>query len=357
MVRNPHYWKIDRKNQRLPYFDRLVFQFVSSEDAQALRFQAGESHLTDRLGAKNYALLERDLGRGAAGNYVLRDLGPGLHYNFLFFNLNHLSGKHPEIEAKQVWFENVAFRRAISAAIDRDGIVRLVYRGKASAVASHVTPGSHRWANRDLSPPRRSLDTARQLLSSAGFSWDEKGTLHDAAGEPVRFSIVTNSSNTERVQIATIIQADLGELGIQVQVTPIEFRALLRRVFESYDYEACILALGPGDVDPNSTIAALTSGGANHFWRLARDRPPPPWQVEIDRLMERQLVELDPAERKKLYDRVQRLVAENLPMIFLVSPNVLTGAAAGLGNFTPAILDHYTLWNVDELFWRSSPGR
>ena len=55
---------------------------------------------------------------------------------------------------------------------------------------------------------------------------------------------------------------------------------------------------------------------------------------------------------KRHYDRVQELVATNLPLIPLVSPNVLVGAKEGLGNFRPAILDPYVLWNAEELFWR-----
>jgi ABC-type transport system substrate-binding protein len=61
---------------------------------------------------------------------------------------------------------------------------------------------------------------------------------------------------------------------------------------------------------------------------------------------------LDVKERKRLYDRVQELVAENLPIVCLVSPNVLVGAQKGLGNFRPTVLDHHALWNVEELFWR-----
>jgi len=64
------------------------------------------------------------------------------------------------------------------------------------------------------------------------------------------------------------------------------------------------------------------------------------------------LTTVDGAARKRLYDRVQVLVAEDLPLIFLVSPNVLVGAHRSLGNFRPAVLDHHTLWNVEELFWR-----
>ena len=47
---------------------------------------------------------------------------------------------------------------------------------------------------------------------------------------------------------------------------------------------------------------------------------------------------------------------ENLPLIPLVSPNILVGARKDLGNFRPALLDHYTLWNVEELYWQRDAG-
>jgi ABC-type transport system substrate-binding protein len=72
-------------------------------------------------------------------------------------------------------------------------------------------------------------------------------------------------------------------------------------------------------------------------------------------LMESQMTTTDPAARKKLYDRVQQLAAENLPLIFLVSPNILVAAQSKVGNFRPAILEPYVLWNADQLFLRR-PG-
>ena len=222
MVRNPHYWKVDAKGRRLPYLDRLTFLFVASADAQAIRFQAGDTHLTNRLGAKSFRLLESEQARRG---YQLRDLGAGLNYAFLFFNLNDLTGKElPAVARKQAWFRQVAFRRAVSAAIDRAGIVRLVYQGRATPVASHVSAGNKLWHNAGLEPPKRSLVAARALLREAGFTWDEAGRLHEASGTAVEFSILTSSSNEERKEIATIVQADLGELGITVQVVPLEFR-------------------------------------------------------------------------------------------------------------------------------------
>ncbi len=357
LERNPHYWKVDREGRRLPYLEELVFLFVASEDAQALRFQTGETHLVDRLSAASFALLERQQRAGTIGA-TLHDLGPGLGYEFLFFNLNDLSGLGlPAIERKQRWFRALAFRRAVSAAIDRDGIVRLVYGGRATAIASHVSPGNKLWANSDLAPPERSLETARALLREAGFTWDGDGRLHDPDGEAVEFSLAASASNGDRQRMAAIIQDDLDQLGISVHVVPLEFRSLVDRVLRSFEYDACLFGLGAGDGDPSSGMAVWLSSGNHHFWHPRQSQPATVWEAEIDRLMRRQKVALDPRRRRQLTDRIQVLVAEHLPFIFLISPNVLVGARQDLGNFAPAVLEHSTLWNVDELFWRRDGAR
>jgi len=58
-------------------------------------------------------------------------------------------------------------------------------------------------------------------------------------------------------------------------------------------------------------------------------------------------------QRKKLYDRVQEILTENQPMIFLASPDVLVGAKKVIGNFHPAVLEPYVLWNVEQLYRRA----
>ena len=351
LERNPHYWKRDRKGQRLPYVDKLSFLFVGSTDAQALRFQAGETHLIERLDAESFTLLERGQRRDAG--YELRDLGPGLSYEFLFFNLNDLAGRGlGVIERKQRWFEQRAFRRALSSAIDRAGIVRLVYRGRATPIASHVSSGNKLWAHAGLPPPERSLATARELLRGAGFTWDDGGRLRDAKGETVELTLIASASNRERLATAAILQDDLDQLGVALRIVPLEFRSLIDRVLSSYDYEACLLGLGAGDGDPNAQLDVWQSSGGRHFWRLGQSRPATAWEAEIDGLLLEQKTALQLDRRKRLNDRIQELVADQQPFVFLISPHVLVGARKDLGNFAPAVLDHPTLWNAEELFWR-----
>lgn len=352
LERNPYYWKIDSDNHRLPYLDDLVFLFVGSEDAQVMRFVAGETDIINHLSAENYSLLNKEQGR--TGSQLI-DLGPSLEYNFLLFNLNDLGGKKLDAVArKQAWFRDLRFRQAVSAAVDRDSIVRLVYGSRGTALWSNVGPGNKLWANQQISHPQRSIENARQLLKSAGFSWNSSGQLLDAAGQVVEFSIVTSSSNSQRMKMATLLQDDLTHLGMQVHVVPLDFRAMLDRIFQSFDYEAAIMGLGGGDADPNPEMNVWLSSGSSHLWHLGESQPASDWEREIDRLMEEQMITMDYRRRKQLYDRVQELIAENLPFIFLATPNILVGAKPQVGNFHPAVLDHYTLWNAEQLYLRSS---
>jgi peptide/nickel transport system substrate-binding protein len=347
LERNPYYWKADRAGNQLPYLNEVMFLFVSSEDAQVIRFQSGETDILSRFSAENFAVLQK---QQSAKGYHLDDLGPGLEYNFLFFNLNDLAPKGlPEIAKKQAWFEDLRFRQAVSAAIDREGIVRLVYNGRATAIWDQVTPGNKLWLDQKVAHQAQSSDRARQLLQSAGFSWNN-GALVDPRGNPVEFSILTSSSNAQRTKIATIIQDDLNQLGMTVQVVPLEFHAMVDRLQNSYNYEAAVMGLVSGDADPTSEMNVWLSNGETHLWHPNQEKPATPWESEMDGLMQKQLVTLDYAKRKHLYDRVQDIVAEELPVICLVSPNILVGAANRVGNFRPAILVPYALWNVEQLY-------
>jgi len=347
---NPYYWKIDQHGNRLPYLREIVCLLISNPDAETMRFEAGETDVISRLSAAGYSTLEKyENARG----FRLYDIGPGLEYDFLFFNVNDLVSRPlGSITYKQTWFRQLAFRRAISMAIDREAIVRLVYQGRARAMWSHVTPGNKLWVNQEIPTGLHDATGARGILRNAGFFWRSDGRLIDPARKPVEFSILHNAGNVQQMQMATMIQADLKEIGIEAHAVPLEFRSMLDRIFKTYEYEAAIMALADGDADPNVEMNVWVSDGGTHVWDLTPKRKLEPWQEEVDRLMNEQLVTLDYPSRKRLYDRVQRLIWENLPVICLVGPDILVGAKKRIGNFHPAILRNHTLWNSEQLFLR-----
>ena len=353
LERNPFYWKSDSGGNRLPYLDELVFLFVPNADAQVLKFQSGETDMISQLGAENFSVLSRQ-----QNGYTVTDAGPGLEYNFLFFNLNDVDEKAPaDLQRKQKWFRDVKFRQAVSAAADREAIVRLVYQGRGAAIWGLVTPGNKRWGDANLAHPPRSLDRARNLLKEAGFSWtagpNGESTLQDSDGKPVEFSILTSSTNADRAKMAALLQDDLKQLGMRVQVVPLEFRSLLDRVTQTKEYDTCVMGIASYDADPNSDINVWLSSGGTHLWNPSQTHPATPWEAEIDRLIEDQMSARTFEQRKKLYDRAQEILAEYQPMIFLASPDILAGAKNSVGNFHPAVLEPYILWNVEQLYLKS----
>jgi len=347
LERNPNYWKTDSNGRHLPYLSELTFVFVPNEDAQLVKFQGGEIQLLDRVSADNFEVLKRE---GSAERSMC-DLGPGLEFIFLFFNQNELDdAKFRELSSKQTWFRNLSFRQAVSLAMDRESMARLVYGGMAAPIWGNVTPGNKLWMNVNVPTPKRSLEQARTLLRSADFSWDPKGRLLDAQKHPVSFTILVSSSNQQRSKLATIAQDDLAQLGMDVQVIPVEFRALVDRILNKRDYEAAIMNLVGGDVDPTTGMNLWLSGGETHLWHLGETKPATPWETEVDQLMQAQMESTDYLIRKREYDRVQQILSENLPFVFLLSPNILVGARTTVGNFHPVVLEPHAVWNADQLY-------
>jgi peptide/nickel transport system substrate-binding protein len=193
---------------------------------------------------------------------------------------------------------------------------------------------------------------AKQLLRDAGFSWNSNGSLNDGRGRPVEFSIMHNAGRAQQVQMATLIQQDLKDVGIKVNLVPLDFASLVDRVFNNFRYEAAIMTLADGDADPNSEMSVWRSNGATHIWKLQSAGLPDKWQQDIDRLMEEQMTTRERSRRKQIFDKVQELVWKHKPVIFLVSPDILAGASDRVGNFQPTVLSSYTLWNADRLFLR-----
>ncbi len=344
---------LDLKGNRLPYLDDLVYLFVQNADAQVLKFQSGETDVISQIGAENFTVLSRQ-----QYGYNMTDAGPGLEYYFLFFNLSEAGEKTPaEMLRKQKWFREVKFRQAVSAAVDREAIVRLVYQGRGAPLWGLVAPGNRRWGNEKLAHPARSLERARTLLKEAGFSWNNgpngESRLLDAEGKPVEFSILTSSSNANYPKMAALVQDDLRQLGMRVQVVPLEFRSLLDRVLQTKEFDACLLGLVSFDADPTADTNVWLSSGGSHLWNPSQAHPATAWEAEIDRLMEQQLAAPSYEQRKKLYDRLQEILAEEQPMIFLASPDILVGAKNVVGNFHPAVLEPYVLWNVEQLYLKN----
>jgi peptide/nickel transport system substrate-binding protein len=330
LERNPYFWRSPQ-----PYLDGIEFRFLPDEETQLAHFASGHLDLLNRLPPKAAHYLQ-------SRNLPVSDLGPSLEYNFICFNLT--PGKSKPV------FQNTAFRQALSAAVDRRGMSQVAFANRAAPIWNPVSPANTLWSLELLAKPNRDIALARQTLQKAGFRWDAQKRLLDQSGQPVEFSLLVSASSTERIQMANVAAADWKELGIDTRVVTLEFRSLLDRVTNTRQFDTVLLGLGGGDADPNPEMNVWLSSGSMHLWDPNQKQPRTDWEAELDGLMRRQMVTIDSKLRRTVYHRALRILEREQPMIFLVSPHVVTAQSGKVGGFKPAPLDHYTLWNAAELF-------
>jgi peptide/nickel transport system substrate-binding protein len=165
----------------------------------------------------------------------------------------------------------------------------------------------------------------------------------------VEFSIVTNAGNSFRERMAVLIQQDLQKIGIKVSVATLDFPSLIERISQSFNYDAAILGLTNVDLDPNEQMNVWLSSSENHQWNPSEKTPETAWEAEIDRLMRAQASTIDPRKRKESFDRVQAIVMEQAPFIYLVNKNALSAISASVHGASPVILRPQTYWNADQL--------
>jgi peptide/nickel transport system substrate-binding protein len=337
--RNPHYWKHDEAGRRLPYIDSVKLEIQSSRDIEMLKFTRNDIHLINSMDAEYFDRLSRT----TPGK--VRDAGPSLDWEQMWFNQTPGA---PIAAYKQEWFKSRKFRRAVSAAINRDDLCRVVYGGHAIPARGPVSPANKFWFDARL--PQTKLDTAYalQMLHEEGFR-SVGGKLVDHNGHPVEFSIITNSGNRSRERTAAMIQADLKAIGMTVNVVTLDFPALIQRISESFDYEAAMLGMTNVELDPNAQMNIWLSSSDAHAWSPRQKIPATPWEAEVDRLMRAQASARDDKLRKRDFDRVQEIIADQAPFIFLINKNALVGVSPMLDGVMPVATRPQTFWNIERL--------
>ncbi len=344
--KNPNYWKHDAKGQQLPYIDAVKLEIQANRDIELIKFTRDEIHLINSLDADYYdRLLQSSPGR-------VRDSGPSLDSEQMWFNQ---APKSPIPAYKLKWFQSRNFRVAISLAINRDDLCRVVYHNHATPAFGPVSSSNKFWFNSRLHPLRFDRRAALQLLGQDGFQFSS-GQLRDREGHAVEFSIVTSAGSRSRERMATMIQQDLRAIGLSVNVATLDFPSLIQRISEDFNYEAALLGLVNVELDPNSQMNVWLSSSEEHQWNPKQKTPATPWESEIDRLMRAQASTLNDQARKRFFDQVQEIVAEQQPFIYLVNKNALVAVSPLLRGAQPVAVRPQTYWNIEELNFASERG-
>jgi len=337
--RNPNYWKHDQAGRQLPYIDRVRLDIQQNRDIEALRLERGEIDFINSMNAESFEALK------AKAPQTVLDAGVGLDSEQMWFNQVPSA---PLPDYKKAWFTSTGFRSAVSSAIHRDDLARVVFKGHAQPAVSFISPANKFWFDEKLQPHAFDSKAAMRALNQDGFQL-QNGTLHDHGGHPVEFSIITNAGNKDRERMATMIQQDLAALGIRLNVVTLDFPSLIERITRTFNYEACLLGLVNDDLDPNTQMNIWLSSSDNHQWNPNQKTPATAWEAEIDRLMREQASTLDTKKRKQDVDRVQEIVWEQQPFIYLVNKNALSAVSPSLHNIHPAVLRPQVYWNIDQL--------
>ncbi len=339
LKKNPNYWKTDEQGRKLPYLDAVVLDIQPNRDVEMLRFKRSEINLINSLDSEYFDKL------ASTSPQVVHDAGPSLDSEQMWFNE---VAKAPLPGYKKNWFRSANFRRAISEAINRDDMAKIVFRGHAQPAIGPVSPANKVWFNAKLKPAAYSPDAALKALQFDGFRM-ENGALKDKDGNAVVFSIITNSGNKYRERMATMIQEDLQKIGIHVNVVTLDFPSLIERMTQTFDYEAILLGLTNVGLDPSEQMNVWLSSSDNHQWNPSEKTPETAWEAEIDKLMRAQASTSDEKKRKESFDRVQEIAVEQAPFIYLVNRNALSAVSANVHGANPVTLVPQTYWNAERL--------
>ncbi len=341
LEKNDRYWKKDAQGTSLPHIRRIVFLVIADANMAVLKFKTGEIDIISVRG-QDYPLLEpfqKQL------NFSIYNLGPSMGSEFITFNQNADSPVAPH---KKAWFRNVCFRQAVAHMIDKESVAKNVYGGFAIPQDGPLNVSSGFFYNPGTKKYRYDVAKAEELLEKEGF-YKKNGFLYDRQDNPVEFTILTNSNSFERIQIASVIQDDLKQLGMRVNLLPVEFNTLVTRINVTKDWESVIIGL-TGGIEPHGGKNVWHTGGQLHLWNMgARDENITGWERRINALFEKGAKELDPGRRKKLYDEWQLIISEELPLVYTASPIAMTAVRNKFGNLKPTVYGG-VLHNIEEIY-------
>ena len=349
-ARNTRYWRTDEAGVQLPYLDRITLEIVSDQNAEMLRLETGEvDFISSGIRAEDVGNLSR---AADAGQVQLFHLGVGLDADFLAFNLQPSAMAD---DPRRAWLQSLDWRLAVSHAVDRAAFADTIYLGLAEPIFGPITPGNRTWFQPDLPVFDYDLRRAHALLEGLGLAdRDGDGLREDRGGRPVRFTLLTQQGNTIRERAAQVLQADLQQVGIGVDIVPLEFGALIDRIV-SMNFDAVYFGFLVSDTDPAANLDFWLSSAAFHFWNPSQPTPATDWERRIDELFGQQLTRSDIDERRRLFDEIQTLFAENQPILYFAAPRFSLATSARLANVEPSLLVPYVLWNADTLAVHAAP--
>ncbi|MBC8122123.1 MAG: ABC transporter substrate-binding protein [Gemmatimonadaceae bacterium] len=315
---NPRYW---RKPQ--PYVKTLDYTIAANQADAFAQFRASKLDVY-RPAAADYATLYAEQG---SGNFTLINSGPQPELTFLAFNLNRgRKDDEPLVNpVRSAWFNDARFRRAVAYALDREAMVGAL--GGAAQADTYPSDAAR----------------AMSLLEEAGFRRDAESKLQDAAGNPVRFTLLTSADSSTQRALAEIVRRDLEGLGIEVEVKGLPLNTLRNRLKSTLRWEAVLGSLAGAAMNPLGQTELWHSQAEWHLFNQQRPQlkgqQVSAWEQELDGLLARAGAEGDSTRRQALKDQMTEIIKTQMPLIPTVHPLAITAVRNRVRNVKPAATD------------------
>lgn len=347
LKRNPYYYKIDSSGNQLPYLDRL--KIIKIDDSIGKIFHL----LAEKIDFYRFRLRETAFlySRKFPGNLELRVRknagGAPLNTDFLAFNRNT---KEKELRK---YFDKVAFRKAISEAVDRRQIVDEVFQGLAFVQDDPIATFSPYYNPQagKIYPTRHGPKRAKNKLKELGLNDKNKdGWLETSDGSNFELELLVDKT-PRRKEIAEIIAKNLEEVGIRVNIKTVGFEKMLRRVFKG-DFQTVLLNLLVDPLEPSSYNSIYKSDGVYHFWEKSNGESKDQKQEAINELLEKATKDTRFKERKKLYDKFQKEIARQVPLVYTAGKVYTIAYSEELNNMDILGSRGSVLENI-EFIWKS----
>ena len=347
LKRNPSYWLTDSAGNRLPYLDEIRYLVVGGLADELPKFRSGETDVHGVLGEEFAALNPVQ----DSEDFTLYSRGPTFGSTFLAFNMNPGSNAEtgePFLAPEKLrWFENTRFRQAVAFAVDKAAIIRDVQHGLGYPQWAFVSPAAGDFHNPDVQRYDFDIEKANAILDGLGWTdSDGDGIREDYAGNDIRFTMATNAGNDLRLRVLEIIQAGLAQIGIQADISVIEFGEIVDQLTSSYEWESILIGFGASS-EPHFSISFWHSSESLHLWNPNQSEPATTWEAEIDSLFIRASQELDREERIRLYHEAQEIAADHAPVVYTTHSERLTAVRNVFGNLTPTL---FGLWDIRYLY-------
>lgn len=296
-----------------PYLSRVVTRVIPDPATMFLELKSGGIDMMGLTPLQYTRQTKTEEFRKSFNRYRYLSFG----YTYLGFRLSH-----PLFSDRRV-------RQAFAYAINKKEIIDGVLFGLGQEATGPYKPGT--WAhNPDVKRYPYDPERAKALLAEAG--WKDpggKGVL-EKGGRTFAFTVLTNAGNESRAKTAAIIQQNLAAVGIRMEIRTLEWSAFINEFVDKRKFDAVILGWSISqDPDQYDIWSSKKTGPKElNFVGFAN--------AEVDRLLEEGRRTFDIEKRKKAYFRIQEILAEEQPYVFLYYPDALPVVQKRIHGIEPA---------------------